>query len=469
MSRLSNFSWLSLSLCLVLLAPQLRAAPFDEQQRATAAELARAALADNSAWEIVESLTTEVGPRLAGSEAEARARDWAVKMLTERGFSNVRVEEFTVPRWERGVEQAEILAPFPQPLVVTALGGSASTGLEGVEGVVKAYSSLAEMQRAADGSAAGTIVFVDEVMSRTQDGSGYAVAVAKRRQAAAEARRLGAQATLIRSVGTSSHRFAHTGQMKAVEYGQEDLTHVPAAALSAPDADQLRRALARSEELRLRLVLTPQVQPAGPSGNVIAELPGRERPDEIVLLGAHLDSWDLGTGAIDDGAGVGIVVAAAQLLAQALPEGPRRTIRVVLFGAEEVGLLGGRDYAKRHLADLPQHVMASESDFGAGRVWRFDTGVSPEGQAFADAIGRELQSLGIGPGMPGASGGPDIVPMQQVGKVPVLRLRQDGSDYFDLHHTANDTLDKIDPAQLRQNVAAWVMMTYLVAESEQRL
>ena len=378
------------------------------------------------------------------------------------------MEGFPVPRWTRGIEQAEILSPFPQPLVVTALGGSASTGLEGVEGRVMSYASLDAMRRAPDGAAKGAIIFVDETMSRTQDGSGYAVAVAKRRQAAAEARRLGAQATLIRSVGTSSHRFAHTGQMKSVIHGQEDMTHVPAAALSAPDADQLRRALARSDELRLRLVLTPEVLPEGESGNVIAEIPGRESPEQIVLIGAHLDSWDLGTGAVDDGAGVGIVVAAAKLIMDALPQ-PRRTIRIVLFGAEEVGLVGAMAYVRAHFNELPQHVFASESDFGAGRVWRFDTNVSEASEPLADAIGQELRWLGIGPGGRKASGGPDIGPLQRAGKVPVLRLAQDGSDYFDLHHTPNDTLDKIDPKELDQNVAAWAALIYLVAENEARL
>jgi carboxypeptidase Q len=455
---------LSLSLC-VPLCTHLHASPLTEEEQATASALMASALQNNSAWDIVESLTTEIGPRLAGTEAEARAREWAVRNLKALGFSNVRVEAFEVPLWLRGVERAEILSPFPQPLTVTALGGSAATGADGVQGQVVVFDSLAQLKQAKDGSAAGKIVFVDEPMTRTQDGSGYGVAVTKRREAAADAKRLGAVAALIRSVGTSSHRFPHTGQMKPPVYGEADTTHVPAAALSAPDADQLRRALARTEKVELKLTLTPQILPPSTSGNVIAEIPGRESPEQIVLMGAHLDSWDLGTGAVDDGAGVAIVVAAAKLLLDQHPKGLRRTVRIVLFGSEEVGLVGAKAYAQQHADELEHHVVASESDFGAGQVWQFATGVSENKLELAQAIGQVLLPLGIGPGMTQTSGGPDIGPMQAAG-VPVVRLRQNGWDYFDLHHTPNDTLDKINPVDLNQNVAAWTALFYLAAEAE---
>jgi len=299
-------------------------------------------------------------------------------------------------------------------------------------------------------------------MTRTQDGSGYGVAVAKRRATAYEAERLGAVGALIRSVGTSSHRFPHTGQMRRLTEGAGG--GVPTAALSAPDADQLGRALARAGSVTVRLVLTPQLLPPSRSGNVVAEIPGREAPEEIVLAGAHLDAWDLGTGAVDDGAGVGIVVAAARLL-QALPEAPRRTVRVVLFGAEEVGLVGAKAYAEQHAEALDRHVIAAESDFGAGRIWRFDTAVGPEALATTAAIRNVLHPLGIGPGSNTASGGPDLKYLREAG-VPVVGLIQNGWDYFDLHHTQDDTLDKIDPAALRQNVAAYAAFLYLAAEVE---
>jgi hypothetical protein len=425
----------------------------------TAQELMRQGLADRRAYDIVESLTTEVGPRLAGTEAEARARQWAVNTLESLGFDKVRVEPFKLPLWIRGVETADIIAPYPQPLTITTLGGSASTGPEGVTGEIAAYPDIASLTSLPDGALKGKILFVDEVMTRTQDGSGYGVAVRKRRMAAYEGERLGAKAALIRSVGTSSHRFAHTGQMRRVT--EDGSPGIPTAALSAPDADQLARILGRGETVALKLVLTPQTLPPSESGNVIAEIPGREAPEEIVLVGAHLDSWDQGTGAVDDGAGVGIVVAAARLVKETAQ--PRRTIRVVLFGAEEVGLVGAKAYAEQHAANLKQHIVAAESDFGAGKIWRFETRVAEEKLALARAIGEVIRPLGIGPGHNMAYGGPDLKYVREAG-VPVVTLKQNGWDYFDLHHTPNDTLDKIDPEELAQNVAAYAAFMYLAAE-----
>lgn len=462
-----------LTLFLVAAMPWLAGAEdpaLTKRQLATAKQLMEMAEESNEAYNIVESLTTEIGPRLAGSEAEARARDWAVKKLRAMGFANVRVEKFEVPFWIRGVEQAEIVSPFPQPLAITTLGGSASTGPEGVTGELVAFKSLAALKARADDyadgksedSLAGKLVFVDETMTRTQDGSGYGVAVAKRRSAAYEAERLGALGVLIRSVGTSSHRFPHTGQMRSAI--QEGAPGAPAAALSAPDADQLQRALKRGP-VKVRLVLTPEALPPAESGNVVAELVGSERPEEIVLVGAHLDSWDLGTGAIDDGAGVGIVVAATKLLMEQLPTSPKRTIRVVLFGSEEVGLVGAKAYAERYADDLDQHIVGTESDFGAGRIWRFDTRVGEDALPAMAEIAEALRPLGIGPGHKEATGGPDMFFVRKAG-VPVVTLGQNGWDYFDLHHTPNDTLDKIDPEALSQNVAAYAAFLYLVADTD---
>lgn len=365
--------------------------------------------------------------------------------------------------WLRGLERAEVVAPYPQPLSVTALGGSSSTGPDGVSGPVVAFDSLAALEAAKPGSLAGNIAFINEAMTRTQDGSGYGVAVRKRRGAAAAAQTAGASGVLIRSVGTDNDRFPHTGQMKAI--ASEEDRGVPAAALSAPDADQLRRMLDLGAPVTLKLVLTPQVMPPASSGNVIAEIPGRAAPDEIVLVGAHLDSWDLGTGAVDDGAGVGIVVGAAQLLLEQLPQKPRRTIRVVLFGSEEVGLVGARAYAQRHAQDLRKHVIAVESDFGTGDIWRFNTAVAEGASGAVASISGLLAPLGINPGSNTARGGPDLKYLREAG-VPVADLAQNGWDYFDLHHTANDTLDKIAPGDLDQNVAAYAVFLYLVADSE---
>tara|TARA_R110000823_G_scaffold132777_7_gene261275 strand:+ start:812 stop:2224 length:1413 start_codon:yes stop_codon:yes gene_type:complete len=430
-----------------------------------AAHLMQQAMAGNIAYEVVSSLTTEVGPRLAGSEAEARARSWAVQKLNALGFANVRVEPFEVPLWQRGVERASILSPYPQPLVVTALGGSVATPTAGVRGEIVAFPTLQALQAVPENSLRGRIAFVDEVMARSRDGSGYGVAVGKRRHAAYSAARAGASAVLIRSVGTNSHRFAHAGQMRrSTEPGEKG---VPAAALSAPDADQLQRALALGEPVEVQLVLTPQTLPPAESGNVVAEIVGREAPEEIVLVSAHLDSWDLGTGAVDDAAGVGIVLGAAKLLMDQLEQPPRRTLRIVLFGSEEVGLVGARAYAERHAASLDQHILAAESDFGAGDIWRFDTRVAQERLPAMAAIGEILERLDIAMGNNSAQGGPDMKYLREAG-VPVVELLQDGSDYFDLHHTANDTLDKIAPDALDQNVAAYAALLYLVADSEVR-
>ena len=453
-------------LCLLNMANTIAAAPGDNIPTGvatTAQNLAEHALQDNIAYDIVESLTTEVGPRLAGTEAEGRARQWAVAKLQALGFDNVHVEPFQVPLWLRGIERAEIVTPFPQPLTITALGGSASTGPSGIEADVVSFDTLAALEQARKEQVQGKIVFVDESMSRSRDGSGYLQALGKRRQTAFTAQRLGARAALIRSVGTSNHRFAHTGQMRRIDYQEQ--SGVPAAALSAPDADQLRRALARGKPVTLKLVITPQLLPPSASGNVIAEIPGSAAPHEIVLVAAHLDSWDQGTGAIDDGAGVGIVVGAAKLVMDHLAHAPRRTIRVVLFGAEEVGLVGAQAYAKRHLSELSNHVIATESDFGAGDIWRFDSGVAEEKLPLIAAIGEQLLSLAIEPGENTATGGPDIKYLREAG-VPVVGLKQDGWDYFDLHHTPDDTLDKIAPDALNQNVAAYAVFLYLAAELE---
>ena len=239
---------------------------------------------------------------------------------------------------------------------------------------------------------------------------------------------------------------------------------VPAAALTAADADQLVRSLAYAKPVVVKLVITPRLLPPAASGNVVGEIVGREKPQEIVLVGAHLDSWDLGTGAVDDGAGVGIVLGAAKLLIDTLPQSPRRTVRVVLFGSEEVGVVGARAYAQQHEATLANHVLAAESDFGSGDIWRFDSRVVEEKLPLMAAIAAVLEPLDIAPGNNTARGGPDLRFLREAG-VPIASLLQDGQDYFDFHHTADDTLDKITPSALNQNVAAYAALIYLAAET----
>jgi carboxypeptidase Q len=413
------------------------------------AELRDAALADTDAWEITEGLTTEVGPRPAGTQAEARARDWAVAKLNSLGFSNVRVETFDLPIWERGEEKAWITAPFPQPLVVAALGNSGATPAQGIEAQLVGFDTVEELEAAPEEAVRGKIVFVSHSMARTQDGSSYGAFGGARWQGPSIASRKGAAAIVIRTIGTGYHRSPNTGAQSFAE----GVSPIPAGALSIPDAEQVQRILKRGLPVHMRLVLTPRNIGVRQSGNVIAEVPGRDPSAPPILVACHLDSWDLGTGALDDAAGCGIVAAAAKRI---MDYGrPLRPIRIVWFGAEEVGLVGGRDYAKRHGAQ-PYYAVA-ESDFGAGRVWKVDSRLGEGRKEEALALQAALKPLGIVPGSLTRASGSDITPLLEAGH-PGVTLNQDGTDYFDFHHTAEDTLDKVDPKALRQNVAAWTAM-----------
>ena len=429
---------------------------------AHAALLRDRAVSGSQAMAIVTSLTTEVGPRLAGSAAEARARKWAVKRLTGLGLSPIRTEGFEMSAWQRHSEQAEVVMPFPQPLAVTALGGSVSTPAVGVTGEVVLFDSLVALRAAPREEVAGKIVYVGHRMQRTQDGSSYGYFNPVRTAGPSVAAKKGALAYLLRSIGTDSHRLPHTGSVRYTE----DAPQIPALALSNPDADQVERIMADRGELVVKLQVQTSVIPTAQSANVIAEIRGHAAPEEVVVIGAHLDSWDLGTGAVDDGAGVGITMAAMALIKEAGLV-PRRTIRLVLWGAEEVGLLGALAYRDQHRAELADHVIGSESDFGGGRVWKITADSQSEaGDQLVAHMADLLAPLGIAPGsdkQPG--GGPDLMPLVSAG-VPTLRLHQDGRDYFDLHHTADDTVDKLDAASLDQNVAAFAVVTWLTANSD---
>ena len=404
---------------------------------------------DHYAWDIVEGLTTEVGQRLAGTEAEARARDWAVRRLTAMGFSNVHVEPFDMPVWTRGAESAEIVSPFPQKLVVAALGYSGSTGPEGVTGQIVYFDSVDALRVAPDDAVRGKIVFIDHHMMPAQDGSGYGQFGAPRRQGPTIASKKGALAIVIRSIGTDHHRNPHTG----VQYFTDGATPIPAGALTVPDAEQLVRILKRGQPVVMHLTLVSQKTEGGHSGNVVAEVPGRDPKAPILLLGGHLDSWDQGTGAIDDGTGVAITAAAAKHIMDA--GRPIRTIRVVWFGAEEPGGFGGNALAKAHATDL--YAIAGESDFGSDRIWRFSSSLMKDQPDAYAALTSALAPLGIVKNDKGEADGTDVGPTITAG-APWISLGQDGTRYFDIHHTPDDTLDKIDPEQLRQNVAAWTAM-----------
>ena len=408
---------------------------------------------DHYAWDIVEGLTTEVGPRLAGTESEARARAWAVKKLTAMGFSDVRIEPFDMKVWSRGYESAEIIAPFPQRMAVAALGNSGPTGPDGVTGEIVAFDSVDALNDARDELVHGKIVFIDHAMPANQDGSGYGQFGAPRRQGPTAASKKGALAIVVRSIGTDRHRNPHTGTQEF----KDGARPIPAGALSNPDADQLLRILKRGQPVRMRLVLQNRTV-AGQSGNVIAEVPGRDPSLPPVLVSGHLDSWDQGTGAIDDGAGVAIAAAAAKRIMDA--GRPLRTIRVVWFGAEEPGLFGGEAYRAKY--GKQPHYALIESDFGADKIWKVDCKLGEARKSEAEAIGRALAPLGIVTGKFDEADGSDIGPMLEDGH-PGVGLSQDGTRYFDLHHTPDDTLDKIDPAQLRQNVAAWTAVVAILS------
>lgn len=446
--------------CLTPVQVSAKAPSLSEEDLNVAAELRDEALKSSKGYEIVESLTTEVGPRMAGTPGDAAAVKWGVAKLEELGFDKVWTEPVTFPTWKRGVETAEVLAPYPQPLVITALGFSVATPKEGIAAEIIEFDDLAALKDASVDAAKGKIVFINNRMERSRDGSGYGPAVAARGQGASEAAKKGAVAILIRSIGTDNDRMAHTGVMRY----EKGINKIPAAALSAPDADLLENMVRRGKPVTVKVNIGAKNGQEYTSQNVIAEVTGSEKPEEYVIIGGHLDSWDLGTGAIDDGAGVAITTAAAELILR-LPERPKRSIRVILFANEEQGLVGGKAYADAYKNELKNIISGAESDFGAGRIWRIDSKVKPEALPVVKQMAKVLKPLGIEYGNNQAGGGPDLIPLRGMG-ISVFSLRQDGTDYFDYHHTPNDTLDKIDPEALDQNTAAYVVFAYLVAQMD---
>ena len=434
--------------------------PLDDATIETAKMLRDAALTDGTAYELLESLTTEVGPRMAGSPKEQEAINWAIDKFKALGFDKVYTEPVQVPRWERLSERARVVSPFAQPLRVTALGKSAATPKGGVTAEIVHYATFEDLQAANSHDIKGKIVFISNRMERHIAGSGYGRAVQARGGGASEAARKGAVAIVIRSIGTDSHRMPHTG---GVNY-EEDTPRIAAAALSNPDADQLERILKRGRPVTLHLDIQTKDHGMVEMANVIGEITGTSSPDDVVILGSHLDSWDLGTGAIDDGAGVAITMAAADLIKRMAPR-PKRTIRVVLYSAEEIGLVGARQYAERHKDDLEHLIIGAESDFGSGPVWALASKVRPEATFVVDKMAQIMGTLGVVRSEGEARGGPDVGQLGRIG-MPVMDLMQNGNQYFDLHHTADDTLDKVKPEDLRQNMAAWVVFAYIAANWE---
>ncbi len=440
-------------------------AVFDAADQRAAAALRDAALQDTEAWRLLQGLCTEVGARPAGSAGDAKAVAWARRELAALGLQQVRAEPLPVRVWQRGPAAATLLAAgaAPEPLVMAALGNSVAAPADGIEAEVAYFSDLAALQaEPVDGSRArGRIVFIDQKTERTRDGRGYGVAVAARTLGPVEAAKRGALALAIRSIGTDRERIAHTG---ATRY-QVGVPRIPAFAVSVPDAERVAALHAAGAPLRLRFTLQAQEGVEATTHNVIAEIPGGDLRDEVVLISAHLDSWDLGQGAQDDGAGVAIVSAAAAQIVRAGLR-PRRTIRVVLFGNEENGFDGARAYGDRYGGQV--HQLVGESDFGAGLVWQMRARVVPAALPLMQLAAALLAPLGVAWPAEGAnsgSPGPDAALLMRRHRWPAVQLSQDGSGYFDVHHTVHDTLDRIDPATLPPNVACWAVVAWLAAQS----
>ena len=427
------------------------------------------ALLDNLPVDLIESLTTEVGARRVGTEGDRRAIAWAVENFEALGFDRVWTEEINIDHgWIRGDARAEIVAPYPHDLVLTALGYSVGTDGDLIGEVVE-FPTFDDLLAVPEGdSLAGKIAFVSFSMADYEPPpgasrmSGYGQGTRARGRGHVEAAKRGAEAIVIRSVGTDNNRNGHTGG----GYGyQEGVRRIPAAALSAPDAILLQNMLKRGEPVSLKLNMTSEITGPIVGANVIGEITGREGSDNYLVMGAHLDSWDEGTGAIDDGAGVGSMMAAAAMIGQ-MERRPRRSIRVLLFGAEEIGLVGVRQYAERHADEIGNHLLGAEVDSGGGRVHTLVSGVG----APALPVVREMHKL-IGPlGIAwseanDAMGASDMSVLGRAG-MPALNFQQNSNDYFHYHHTPNDTFDKIIPEDIRYLTAAYATVFFLAAEMD---
>jgi len=433
---------------------------------AQAAALRDAALTANAAYQWVSDITAR-GPRPAGSAAERAAAEWAAAELKKAGFDTAVVESFPYHPWVRGAHDAiEITAPFPQKLVGVALGGSSA-------GEVEAEAALFDSWQAFLDSTAdvkGKIVVVTQPMPRASDGTGYgSMSGAIRWAGPAAAQKRGAVGFVLRSMSTDTHRFAHTGGSM-----WSDGKGIPAMAISTPDATQLDRiaALQRKGEagaLRLKMSSGASFPGLGTSVNVVAEIKGSEHPEQIVVIGGHLDSWDLGTGAIDDAAGHAIAYAAAKNI---LDHGlrPKRTIRLVLWGSEEMPqpagfTTGGGNYAKMHAAEAANTIVAMEADFGAGRAYVASLPAIDDA-GFNKTMATLLQPVGVViKSEPAKGGDSDTDVLFELG-VPCLTLHQDGYEYFDIHHTPDDVLERIDRQDLDQVVAAWSATLWMVAGTD---
>lgn len=419
------------------------------------------AINDDLSYDIIESLTTEVGPRMVGTPGEKASVKWAVDKMKALGFDKVWTEESEATLWQRGELDAQITAPYPQHVKALALGNSVGTNGETLSAEVVAFDNLDALKAAPANSLENKIAFVTYQMERHRDGHGYGKAVGARVTGASEAAKKGAVGFIMRSVGTDTNRFAHTG----VQMYQDDVKKIPALALSNPDADLLASMLTRNEPVTFSIKMDNEntEKKTTTIANVIGEVTGSKYPEQVVTLGAHLDSWDVGTGAIDDGIGVGITLAAGHYLSQ-LEARPERTLRVILFAAEEIGLHGAKDYVEKHKKEMDNHVIGAEWDFGNGKIYELAPGVSEQSLDDMRAFSQLLAPLGVTMADTNtAKGQSDMSALGKAGQ-PAVNFNPDGSDYFDFHHTENDTLDKVDKAALKTNTAIYSMFALFATD-----
>ena len=435
---------------LIALPSALPAQNIVQQYGPAADRIIAAALRDSAAYKRLGELVDKFGHRLSGSQSLEQAIDWIIAEMKKDGLQNVRGEPVMVPRWVRGRESIELLTPRRDTLVMLGLGGSIGTPPNDIEGEVLVVSSFDELTRRAS-EARGKIVLLDAPFTN------YGATSAYRRTGAIAVARAGGIATLIRSVASGSMRSPHTGSMSY----DSAVPKIPAAALSVEDAMMLHRMADRGETVRVRLHMEARTLPDAQSRNVMGEVVGRERPDEVVVLGGHIDSWDVGQGAMDDGGGVVAAWEAVRLI-NALGLKPRRTIRAVGWTNEENGLRGGNAYRDTHRNALDKHVLAIESDGGVFKPSGFGFTGSDAAFAIVQQIGTLLAKIGAGEITRGG-GGADIGPIMQLG-VPGMGLNVDGTRYFWYHHSEADTLDKLDPHEVALCVATMAIMAYIVAD-----
>jgi carboxypeptidase Q len=424
--------------------------------RENAARLIKAASSDDFAWQRLAELTDTFGPRLSGSENLTRAIRWTAEVMKQDGLENVRTERVMVPNWIRGEERAEILHSPESTISVLGLGGTVATPASGVEGDVLVVSSFDELRsRGAD--ARGRIVLFNAPFTS------YGDTVAYRTGGARAAALQGAVAVLVRAVGPIGLRTPHTG---AVQYGQ-GMPPIPAAAIAAEDANRIVRLNTRGQRVRVRLTLSGRFDPDAESANVVGEIRGREKPEEVILLGGHLDSWDVGTGASDDAVGCIITWEAVRLIRK-LGIQPRRTVRLVLFTNEENGLRGAAAYADRYAEQAHNHVFALESDSGVFAPASLGFSGSPGARSLIRDIGSLLAPIGmseIGVG----GGGADVGPIAQAANAPTMAYLGEPQRYFQIHHTPADTVERIAPDEVSKAAAAIAVMIYVVADMPERL